>query len=195
MTNQQADDGQPKFTESVWLSAWGIGLLGLALGVTAGVLTGVAIRNVVGDEPIISGSGAGVFYTAFGIAVLLDVFLLFNFTNLAVRLTEKGFEFRYGMFGKSFTWSQIKAAEASDYSWISYGGWGIRFSTKGRRAWSQLGVKRGVVVDVTEGKHSRRYFVSSRRADELAEAISGQLADRREPEPQSEVSDRDVLDS
>ncbi len=157
---------------------WGIGLLGLALGVTAGVLTGIAIRNLVGDDPIVSGSGAAVFYVSFGIAVLLDVFILFNFTNLALRVSERGFEFRYGMFGKSFSWDQLKRAEPADYKWITYGGWGIRYSTKGRRAWSQLGAKRGVIVHVTEGSSERRYFVSSRRADELAKILAQGIAPR-----------------
>ncbi len=171
MSNQPADGRQPAFSESVWLPLWGIGILGLVLGVTAGVLTGVAIRNVAGDEPIISGSEATVFYVAFALAVLVDIFLLFNFTNLSVRVTGSGLSFRYGMFGKSFSWEQITSVEATDYRWIAYGGWGIRFSTKGRRAWSQLGVKRGVVVAVTEGKNKRSYFISSRKADELAEAL------------------------
>ncbi len=185
MSNKAVDSPEIHYRESVWLSLWGIGLLGLVLGVTAGVLTGVAIRNVVGDEPIISGEGAMVFYIAFALAVLVDVFLLFNFTNLAVRVTDAGLSFRYGMFGKSFEWDQITSVEATDYRWITYGGWGIRFSTGGRRAWSQLGVKRGVVVAVTEGKNQRRYFVSSRRPDELADAISAGIERRRPISPET----------
>ncbi len=160
-----------RFSESVRLSLLGIGLLGLVLGVTAGVLTGVTIRNLVGDDPIISGSEAAVFYVTFAAAVVIDLFLLLNFTSLSVKVTEHAFEFRYGMFGKSLKWDQIKSVESTDYKWISYGGWGIRFSTKGRRAWSQIGAKRGVVVEVIEGSNERRYFVSSNRADELSDAI------------------------
>lgn len=181
MTNQPAETQPTNFSENVSLPKLGIGLLGLVLGVTAGVLTGVAIRNLVGDEPIISGSGAATFYVAFALAVVLDVFLLLNFTNLAVRASDDGLTFRYGMFSKSFSWSQVSSVEATDYKWITYGGWGIRFSTQGRRAWSQLGVKRGVVVAVTEGKAERRYFVSSRRADELAAAISSGIAKSSQP--------------
>lgn len=168
MTNQPHDLRELRFDESVRVPGWVIGLLGLVLGVTAGVLTGVAVRNLAGDEPIISGAEAAIFYVTFALAVLLDLFLLINFTNLSVSVADRGIEFRYGLFGKSLTWGQITAAEASDYRWITYGGWGIRFSTKGRRAWSQLGVKRGVVIEVDEGGNSRRYFVSSKRADELA---------------------------
>ena len=171
---------------------FGIGLLGLILGVTAGVLTGVAIRNLVGDEPIISGSEATVFYVTFALAVVIDMFLLLNFTNLSVRVTESGFSFRYGMFGKSFSWDQMKSVKATDYKWITYGGWGIRFSTKGRRAWSQIGAKRGVVVEVVEGGKERSYFVSSKRADELAESISLGLIGRGNPADSPEAERHDA---
>lgn len=172
----------------------GIGLLGLILGVTAGVLTGVAIRNAVGDDPIITGSEAAVFYVTFALAVVIDLFLLFNFTNLALQVTEHGLRFRYGMFGKNLTWDQIESVEATDYKWIAYGGWGIRYSTNGRRAWSQIGAKRGVVLKVKEGDKARSYFVSSNRADELAEVVraeltSGSSSDKPEAETSLESAD------
>ncbi len=179
MTGATADNQQINFSESVRLPGWGIGLLGLGVGVTAGVLTGVAIRNLVGDEPIIEGSNAAVFYVAFALAVLLNVFLLLNFAFLSLRVTETGFRFNYGMFGKTFSWEQMSEAEAKDYRWVAYGGWGIRFSTRGRRAWSQLGAKRGVIVSVTEGDKERTYFVSSRRADELAAVLNEGIARNR----------------
>jgi hypothetical protein len=177
MTNQPHDLRELRFDESVRVAGWVIGVLGLVLGVTAGVLTGVAVRNLAGDDPIISGSDAIFFYVTFAIAILVDLFLLVNFTNLSVTVADRGFEFRYGIFGKLFSWDQISNVKATDYRWITYGGWGIRFSTKGRRAWSQLGVKRGVVIEVDESGRSRRYFVSSRRADELAKVLSRGIGD------------------
>ncbi len=153
----------------------GIGILGLVLGVTAGVLTGVAVRNMVGDDPLIEGSNATVFYVAFSLAVLVDIFLLFNFTNLSIRTSDSGIEVRYGMFGKNLRWGQISAVEVSDYRWKTYGGWGIRASTKGRRAWSQIGAKRGIIISATEGSADRSYFVSSNRAEELASLISSRI--------------------
>lgn len=159
------------YTENVRVRGWVIGILGLALGVTAGVMTGIAIRNMVGDEPIIEGANAAIFYATFAFAVLLDVFVLFNFTNLAVSVGAAGIEFRYGMFAKKLKWEQVKSAEPQGYSWKTFGGWGIRFSTQGRRAWSQLGVRTGVVVAVSEDGHDRSYFVSSRKPDALQAAI------------------------
>lgn len=182
MTTQPHDLRELRHDESVRVPGWVIGILGLVLGVTAGGLTGVGIRNLVGDEPIISGSEAAVFYVSFAFAVLLDLFLLINFTNLSVSVADRGIEFRYGMFGKSFIWDQISGVEATDYSWITYGGWGIRYSTKGRRAWSQLGAKRGVVINVNEGKSERRYFVSSKRADELASVLSRGISEKALPQ-------------
>jgi hypothetical protein len=172
MTSQLHDLRDLKFDEGVRVPGWVIGILGLVLGVTAGALTGVAIRNLIGDEPLISGAEAAIFYVTFALAVLLDVFILFNFTNLTLSVSESGFECRYGLFGKSFKWEQINSAEVSDYRWITYGGWGIRYSTKGRRAWSQLGAKQGVVLNVTEGSSERHYFVSSKRPDELLDALN-----------------------
>ena len=165
----------PTYTESVRVPGWIIGLLGLVLGVTAGVMTGVAIRNMVGDEPIIEGAGAAIFYVTFAFAVLLDVFILFNFTNLALKVSSQGFEIRYGLFSKFLRWDQMKSVNEEDYRWTTYGGWGIRISTRGRRAWSQLGVKSGVVVRVDEKGEVRSYFVSSRRPDELEAALKAGL--------------------
>lgn len=182
MTTER-QSGEPYFRENVRIPIWGILLLGLILGITAGVLTGVAVRNIFGDEPLMTGGELAVFYITFALAVIIDLFLLFNFTNLVVSVTERGFNFHYGLFGKSFSWDQLKGVEATDYSWITYGGWGVRFSTKGRRAWSQLGVKRGVVVDVNENGKGRRYFVSSTRPQELAAALANGIG-TGPPQPQ-----------
>jgi hypothetical protein len=167
MTTQESNTRPTGFREAVRVPAWMIGMMGLVLGVTAGALTGVAVRNLVGDEPIITGSEATIFYICFAIAVLVDLFLLFNFTFLMITVDERGLEFRYGLFSKFFSWSQINGVRSEDYNWVPFGGWGIRFSTQGRRAWSQVGVKTGVVVDVVEGGNERHYFVTSRCDKEL----------------------------
>lgn len=194
MTTSQSQPSSSDYTESVRVPGWMIGVLGLVLGVTAGVMSGVAIRNVVGDDPIIEGSSAMIFYVSFALAVLVDVFVLFNFTNLALKTSSEGFEFRYGMFGKSFRWSQIESVESKDYRWITYGGWGIRLSTQGRRAWSQMGVKGGVLIKVGENGKDRSYFVSSRRPDELEAAIQRNLL-IVQPEPDALTDQSDSTES
>jgi hypothetical protein len=181
MTLNPIDLRQLRYEENVRVPAWVIGLLALILGLTAGAMTGVAVRNIVGDDPLITGSDAAVFYVAFGLAVLVDIFVLVNFTNLSVTVADRGFEFRYGVFGKSFPWEQIKSAEPHDYRWTTYGGWGIRWATQGRRAWSQLGAKEGVVVEVDENGKKRSYFVSSRKPQELAGAIRRGIEERGSP--------------
>lgn len=180
-THTPHDLRELKYEEAVRLPVWGIGLLGLFLGVTAGVLTGVAIRNLVGDEPLIEGVEAGVFYVSFALAVVLDVFLLLNFTHLAVTVSSQGIEARFGVFAKPFMWSQVSGAEVADYSWKRYSGWGIRYTTGGRRAWSQIGAKRGVIVDVVERSSSRHYFISSKRPEELAAAINRGITANKQP--------------
>ena len=178
MTLNPTDLRELRHDEGVRAPAWLIGVLALVLGLTAGALTGVAVRNMAGDDPIIEGSEAVVFYITFAIAVLIDLFVLLNFTNLSVTVADKGFEFRYGMFSKSFRWEQIKSARQQEYRWTTYGGWGIRWASQGRRAWSQLGAKEGVVVDVDEGGKARSYFVSSRRAGDLAAVLQSGIEQR-----------------
>ena len=177
MTVNPTDLRQLRHDESVRVPGWVIGVLALLLGLTAGAMTGVAVRNMVGDDPLITGSEAAVFYITFAVAVLLDLFVLLNFTSLSVSVSDRGFEFRYGLFGKSFRWEQLESAEQKEYRWVSYGGWGIRFSTQGRRAWSQLGAKDGVVVKVDEGGKAREYFVSSRKAQDLAAVLQQGIAE------------------
>jgi hypothetical protein len=179
MAAQESNTQPSNFKEAVRVPAWMIGMMGLVLGVTAGALTGVAVRNLVGDEPIITGSEATIFYVCFAIAVLVDLFLLFNFTFLMITVGERGLEFRYGLFSKFFSWSQISDARTDDYNWVPFGGWGIRFSTQGRRAWSQVGVKTGVVVGVVEGGNERHYFVTSRREKELESVLRSRISANR----------------
>ena len=176
MQNSTSNSQPTRFSESVRVPAWLIGMMGLVLGVTAGPLTGVAVRNLVGDEPIISGSEATIFYVCFAVAVLVDLFLLVNFSFLVIRVDDRGLEIRYGLFSKFFSWSQVSDVRTSDYNWVPFGGWGIRFSTQGRRAWSQVDVKTGVIVDVMEGGKERHYFVTSRRDTELEAAIRAGMA-------------------
>ena len=170
------------YREGVRVSGKAIGVLGLVLGVTAGALTGVAIRNFVGDEPIIAGGNAAVFYITFALASIIDLFVLVNFTVLSLRVSDSGFEFNYGVFEKKFTWPQIESVERRQHRWVTHGSWGIRWSSQGRRAWSQPGVSEGILVRVREKGKARSYFVSSRRPEELERALREGVAAHGRPD-------------
>jgi hypothetical protein len=188
MTSNPTDLRELRYEENVRVRGWVIAFLGLLLGGTAGAMTGVAVRNLAGDEPIITGGEAVVFYLTFGFAVLLDVFLLVNFTNLSVTVSNSGVEAGFGVFRKRFSWDQVKSVEVQDYRWMSFGGWGIRYATRGRRAWSQMGVKTGVTFAVDEGGKDRSYFVSSRRPADLASAVRLGIGEPRQAANADETS-------
>ena len=137
------------------------------LGLFAGLLTGLPISGALeGNESL-------VVYAVLGIATLVILFVMLNFLALLTTVSDHGLEFRFGLFARRFTWNEINGAEAKQYNWLSYGGWGIRIAFGGRRAWSLLGVSHGVEVSVT-GSNDRQltYFVSSARPDEMAAALT-----------------------
>jgi hypothetical protein len=160
------------YEENVRAPTWLILALGLFLGGAAGVVSAVAIRSLVG-EPLMEGGEAALFYTLLTMYALLDLFLLVNFTNLAVTVSPDTVEVRFGLFSKTLQARDIRGAEPRKYSWAQYGGWGLRLAMGGRRAWSMLGVPRGVLVTVAEaGGAEKSYFISSRDPDSLAAAIN-----------------------
>ena len=165
---QQADLRQLVYEESVRAPVWVVLLLGLFLGGSAGLVSAVAIRSLI-DKPIIEGGAAAAFYVAMIIYTLVDLLLLVNFTNLMVTVSRQSLEIRFGLFYKDIPIADVTGAEVRDYSWATYGGWGLRLALGGRRAWSMIGVPQGVLVNV--GAVS--YFVSTRSPEALIGAING----------------------
>ena len=166
MQNNPTDLRTLRFDESVRSPNWVFLLFGAVLGLLAGLLTGLPISGAVG------GNESLVVYGVLSIALLVILFVMVNFLALLTTVSDHGLEFRFGLFARRFSWSQITGAEAKAYSWLSYGGWGIRIAFGGRRAWSLLGVSHGVEVNVSVRKDRQlTYFVSSARPDELAAAL------------------------
>ncbi|MSQ07996.1 MAG: hypothetical protein EXR57_06710 [Dehalococcoidia bacterium] len=169
---RQTQGTPPRYSENVRASAWLYFLLSTPVGVVLALMTGFAVTGSIG------GSEAVVFYVVTGAAALALLFALVNFTNLSVVVTDSNLHFAFGVFNKRVALSSISGVEANDYSWVTYGGWGIRRALKGRRAWSVPGAKRGVVVHVTQKGGERSYFISSRTPDDLAKAILGAQVSR-----------------
>jgi len=118
-----------------------------------------------------AGAGAIAFYyLALTSALALMLFAIVTFRRLTIVLGREEVRFGFGVLRKSIPFERIKSFEAKRYNWLVYGGWGIRFSLGGRRAWSVPGVPEGVQFTVEEGRQVRRYFVSSRYPERLVEA-------------------------
>lgn len=163
------------YEENVRAPMWLVLTLGLFLGVAAGVVSAVAIRSLIG-EPVMEGAEAAIFYVVLILYALLSLFLLVNFTNLAVTVSQEFIEFRYGIFSKKLKLSDVAEATPQKYRWSTYGGWGVRLAFGGRRAWSMIGVPMGVAVVMGDSEGGKRYFVSSRSPEALAQAINTALS-------------------
>jgi hypothetical protein len=104
--------------------------------------------------------------------------LFFFMGKLTVEVQPDGIYYRFFPF--HFNWhcipfSDLEAAEARTYRpLLEYGGWGIRYSLKGK-AYNASG-KRGVQLRLKNGK---RILFGSQDADALAAAITGAMKENR----------------
>jgi hypothetical protein len=155
----------PAYEEEIPLPAWFqlillAGLAAIAFAVIASALSGL--------------DGAGtyaVYYLAMTVAFVFVVFAFVTFRRLTIAISDDEVRFGFGVLRKSIPLERIQACEPKRYKWLTYGGWGIRFALGGRRAWSVPGVAGGVELTVAEGRRVRRYFVSSRYPELLAESV------------------------
>ncbi len=164
-SRRQPQTTPPRLVESVRAAAWLYFVLSTPIGIVLAVITAAAVTGSV------TGGEAVALYIVLGIGALFLVFALINFTNLVVAVTDTSLHLAFGVFNKRVGLSDITFAETREYRWTEYGGWGIRWAMKGKRAWSVPGVHRGVVITLTEKGRERSYFISSRRPEELAQAI------------------------
>ena len=112
-----------------------------------------------------------VYYVSMVIALALALFAFTSFRSLSVVVSDERLQVGFGPLKKSIPLQAVRSCEVEKYRWLTYGGWGIRFATKGRRAYSMPGVSEGVQVSVEEGTKERRYFVSSHYPERLAAAL------------------------
>lgn len=154
-----------EYQEIVPMPRWMQALL--LLGVV-GVLAALLLPPLTGDSTF---PGWLVFYPVVGLSFIFIVFATINFQHLAIRVSWGKLEFSYGVLKKSMPLDTVTESKVTRYDWLVYGGWGIRLSTKGRRAWSVPGVPGGVEVKAMDKGKERSYFISSRQPRSLLEAI------------------------
>jgi len=155
----------PEYEEELPMPAWFQAMLLI-------VLAAVVFAIVLPAFGSFSGGGAvAAYYVALTAALASMLFAIATFRRLKIVVSHEQIRFGFGVLQKSIPFERIKSFEAKRYNWLIYGGWGIRFSLGGRRAWSVPGVPEGVELTVEEGKRVRRYFVSSRYPERLVEAV------------------------
>ena len=160
----------PTFTESLRAPGWMFAFLGLMLGGTSGVLTAVGIRSL-GDDPLVSGPEALIFYLSFAIAILGIVYVMLGSTLMQTTATVDGVTVGLGILGthRTFLWADITAIRATDHNIARHGGRGNPFAPSTRKSWTMYGIRSGVELEITDGTGSQVVFVSSLRGDELVE--------------------------
>lgn len=125
-----------------------------------------------------------VWCTEDGVARLVSVALLLSLavalvllarwlTALNIEVTRAALRYGWGPLGAQRRWPDVLDAEVEPYRWITYGGWGLRFATGKRRAYSVPGVRFGVVVRTRDGK---RTHLASRQPEALCAAIRSMVA-------------------
>ncbi len=109
---------------------------------------------------------------AIGLPLLAMVWLLFSI--LRVTVSEGHVNVQLGLFGPRIPVAAIESAEALDYDWKQFGGWGIRMNRKGEWMYNLPGDGGRAVKIVWRNRKRRRKvtYVASREAEQLAASIA-----------------------
>ena len=151
---------EPTYTESVpnpwWLRAtiW-LGPPRTLLGVIAVLREETSISRVIGATVLL-------------VVALALVPLGLWLDALRIEVNTTVLRYGWGPMGATRRWAEIVDAEVEPYRWVTYGGWGLRFASGKRRAYSVPGVRFGVMVRTTDGK---RTHIASRDPEALCAAI------------------------
>jgi hypothetical protein len=121
--------------------------------------------------PIGAAIGAHAFAPLLAVPIAALAWILLSFLRVAV--TTEHVHVQYGPFGPKIPIERIERAEAANYEFMKYGGWGIRRSLDGSWAYSVPGVGgRGVKVAWRDANGKlREVFVTATNPESLVAAI------------------------
>lgn len=162
------------FTEYLRAPGWVFGGLGLLLGLDSAALTVVALRSL-GDDPLLSGGPAALFFVMFGLGMAVIVYVMLEATLMTVSVAGSQLTVSMGVFGRRRSWPTdvISQVATTRHSLVRHGGRGSVFAPRSRRAWVMFGIKEGVEFECkSQDGTTVAYFVSSRRASDLASELT-----------------------
>jgi hypothetical protein len=118
-----------------------------------------------------AGSGAWV-GAAVSMPMLAIIWLLFSV--LRVTVSEGHVNLQYGLFGPKIPIAAIESAEAVEYDWKQFGGWGIRVNSKREWMYNMPGDGgRAVCITWRDRKGKRKVtYVGSLESERLARQIN-----------------------
>lgn len=154
--------------------AWVFGGLGLLLGLDSSALTIVALRNL-GDDPLLSGGPAALFFVMFGLGMALIVYVMLDATLMTVSVSGSELTVTMGVFGKRRSWriDGITQVAETQHSLVRHSGRGNIFAPTSRRAWMMFGIKDGVEFQYQDDSGAKvTYFISSRNPSDLASKLA-----------------------
>ena len=152
------------FHEEQRFGGWVWALLAIVLAAVAGsALMGV-------DRP------GTVSALLFAVAIVVFIAALFGLAHLDVDVDEQAIHVAFHMLWptRHIALGDIRSARATQYSPLSYGGWGVHYMFLRGWAFNTAG-NEGVLVETNDGG---RVMIGSQRAGELEAAIARALADR-----------------
>jgi len=156
------------YKESIRWSWWVNLLFGITLLPAAIALKALASGNVG------PGEGAMPVWTVFlllslGLGIPGCVYAFMG--ELRIRVKEDGLDLRWGyldLIRKEIPFQAVERAEAVTYSPIGdFGGWGIRWGGKGKRAWTVRG-NRALVLHLSDGS---RFYIGSEKPERLLQWV------------------------
>jgi len=152
------------FTWFAWLALMMFGVTALFLGFLIYSLQNP--QNLVDEAP-------AWFWLIMTVAFAFVSWLILNFKELVISITDEGVTARYGKFKQFQPWANIAGSDIDRHPGLKYGGYGIRLGWSGGRphiVYNTYGVPL-VELGLKHGKYSKLVF-STRNPEEVAGIIS-----------------------
>ena len=165
---------QLNYFRQVKASGHTIAFLGLLLGLTAGVFTGVGLKHLMG-EPLISGWESLLFYGAFGASSLITLFVMLNYLIMSLRVSSDGIAIQLGMKSATLDVDVIMAVRVAETrSRMSRAA--SEATKSGRQVskmWSVMGIGSGVEIDFlsADNQEVQTWFISSNEPNTFCEKL------------------------
>ena len=165
---------QLNYFQQVKASGRAIAFLGLLLGLTAGVFTGVGLKHLIGD-PLVSGWESLLFYGAFGGSSLITLFVMLNYLMMSLRVSGEGIAIQRGMKSAMLDVDVIVAVRVAETrSRMSRAASEATKSGKQvSQMWSVMGIGSGVEIDFlsADNQEVQTWFISSNEPNALCEKL------------------------
>ena len=167
------------YFQQVKASGRAIAFLGLLLGLTAGVFTGVGLKHLIGD-PLVSGLESLLFYGAFGGSSLITLFVMLNYLMMSLRVSGEGIAIQRGMKSAMLDVDVIVAVRVAETR--SRMSRAASEATKpGKQVsqmWSVMGIGSGVEIDFlgSDNQEVQTWFISSNEASNLCEKLQSVIS-------------------